>query len=71
MVGVFILPKALPTSRSASAFRSIEQHPAGCKKPRVFLNQAQEGKEPGNGCSWPPSVLETVSWMFQTRSWKG
>lgn len=43
MVGAFILPKALPTSSFPSAFRSIEQHPEGYEKPRIFLNQAQGG----------------------------
>lgn len=43
VVGAFILPKALPTSSFPSAFRSIEQHPEGYEKPRIFLNQAQGG----------------------------
>lgn len=65
MVAAFILPKALPTSRFPSVFRSIEQHPAGWEKPRLFLNQAQEGEEPGNVCGWPLRCLRLFLGCFR------
>lgn len=71
-MAAFILPKALPTSRPPSAFRSVEQHPAGWEKTRMLFNQAQVKSGAWECVGLASSVLDVASWMFQARrSWKG